>query len=68
MDDLIHYHNNNYRLMDDADDAEGRGGPHQAQLTLPDLLTSWKGQEVIGEPFICIYRDEPLHVDIYYWP
>lgn len=54
--------------MDDADDAEGRGGPHKARLTLPDPLTSSRGQKVIGGPFICIYGDEAVHMDIYYWP
>lgn len=68
MDDLIHSHNNNYLLMDDRDDAEVGGDPHQARLTLPDLLPSSGGREVIGGPFICTYRDEPLHTDIYYRP
>lgn len=64
MDDLIHYHNNNYRVMDDADDAEGRGGPHQAGLTLPDLLTC-SGARRSGENHLYVYAGMSPYTWIY---
>lgn len=63
MDDLIHYHNNNYRLMDDVNDAEGRGGSHRPRLTPSDLLASLSAQEVMRRSFICICRGERVYVD-----